>query len=109
MWSLGATLQEFALGISPVQSRKALVAQMIQRFESHPKLVGDEARWKQPVWEMQFSAMYRPLNASETTLMDWWDVNRPLSRSYKSFSDELNTWYRRLFDTDWQLRASAAI
>ena len=109
MWSLGATLQEFALGILPVQSREAHIAQMDQRFELHPKLVGDEARWKQPEWDIKFSAMYRPLNASVKTLMNWWDVSRPLSRSYKPFSDELNTWYRRLFDTNWQLRATAAI
>lgn len=110
MWSLGATVQEFALGFCPVQSRRAFVAQMDLWGEPHPELEGDEEVWAQEVWRDRFCAAYRPLNVSEIALRDWWDVdaNTSISRSYVPFSDELNKWYTKLWTADWTHRVTSA-
>ena len=107
MWSLGATIQEFALGVCPVQSRKALLAQMDKLQEPHPKLDGDEELWAHEEWGRKFSAAYRPLNAYKKTLMEQWDVPQ-MPPCHKPFSGELNEWYAKLWETDWELRATSA-
>jgi serine/threonine protein kinase len=108
MWSLGATLQDFALGISPRQSRKAFVEQMDQWQEPHPKLDGDEELWATNEWKSKFCAAYRPLNLKACMLEISCDVTEPLARDYKPFSDILNKWYRRMWVVDPELRATSA-
>lgn len=62
LWSLGATLQEFALGVNPMQSRAALIAQLDRDEIFHPGFWNKNA-WAQPYWRWMFGAVYRPLNA----------------------------------------------
>jgi serine/threonine protein kinase len=107
MWSLGATIQDFALGVSPLQSRKAFAASLRKHGEWHPPLF-DEANWTHDLWRYKFPTVYRPLNVSETTLVDWHDVEKPTASSLRPFSDTLNGWYAKLWETDWRLRVTAA-
>jgi len=108
MWALGATIQEFALGISPLQSRKTVVA-LMDKFElPHPKLNGQNALWKMPEWLNRFSAAYRPLNLSSSALQDYYDDDVVISRAYVPFSDELQDWYKKLFERVYLLRATSA-
>ncbi len=107
IWSLGATIQAFALDIFPLQSRRHLVAQMKKRGEPHPKLHGDEGMWASRVWRFKFSAVYRPLNVRGDALVAWWDVPKTAS-SFRPFSDELNRWYAMLWAPKPRLRVSSA-
>ncbi|KAJ4364237.1 hypothetical protein N0V95_000859 [Ascochyta clinopodiicola] len=107
MWSLGATLQEFALGICPMQSRNALAAKLDRRGQSHPNVHGDEDLWAHPSWHSKFCATYRPLDVAPAELMQRWDVPKPLSASFKPFSAALNAWYAKLWETNRQLRVTS--
>lgn len=107
MWSLGATLQEFALGISPLQSRQAFAANKKKRGEWCPRL-RDEANWKTDEWKHQFTAVYRPLNMSPSGLRDWYDVVKPMATSYVPFSETLDKWYVKLWDKNWDRRVTSA-
>lgn len=109
MWSLGATIQEFALGVRPIQSRKALISVLDKAKLPHPELEGEETLWKATEWRDKFSAAYRPLNLSAFALGEVWEVDRPISRSYVPFSNTLEVWYKKLFEVDHKLRATSAI
>lgn len=107
MWAVGATLQEFALGVTPVESRAAFAAQQRARGAWHPQL-DDDANWADDTWALRFAAVYRPLNASELALRHWWDVEKPLEDGYRPYSDALDAWYRELWELDWARRVTAA-
>lgn len=110
VWSLGATLQEFALGVHPAMSRSAVVAYMERAGRPHPALEGDEEKWKMREWRELFSAPYRPLNVSASMLTKDFDLeSRPVSQDYQPFSDELDTWYRKLFSRTRKWRVTAAV
>ncbi|KAJ4989273.1 dihydroxyacid dehydratase [Stagonosporopsis vannaccii] len=108
IWSLGATIQDFALGFSPIQSRKAVVALLDGAGLPHPKLTGEDALWAMPEWLNKFSAAYRPLNLSALTLELCFDVHKSISRSYVPFSDELQQWYKKLFEVRHTRRITSA-
>ncbi|KZM20897.1 ATP binding [Ascochyta rabiei] len=107
MWSLGATLQEFALGICPLQSRNAMVAKLNRREQPHPNLHGDEELWAQSVWRDKFCATYRPLDLPASELMQRWDIPKPISASFRPFSATLNGWYAKLWEMNRQLRVTS--
>ncbi|KAF9698592.1 hypothetical protein EKO04_003541 [Ascochyta lentis] len=107
MWSLGATLQEFALGIRPIVSRKAVVAKMDKRGLPHPKLEGEENAWAQHVWGAHFCATYRPLDVDAEELLRRWDLSKPMATSFRPFSAVLNEWYAKLWETNRSLRVTS--
>lgn len=78
MWSLGATLQDFALGMNPCQSWKAFVDQIDKWQEPRPKLDRDEELWKRNEWQNKSCAAYRPLNLERSLLVNYCDVIEPL-------------------------------
>jgi serine/threonine protein kinase len=106
LWSLGATLQEFALDVDPRPSRAALIAQLDLQGLYHPA-PWDDFAWDLPFWRWSIGAVYRPLNESADTLLRQWDVGSGVSSSYRPFSDELNEWYSKLFCFDWEQRITA--
>ena len=106
LWSLGATLQEFALGVDPMPSRAEVIRRLDREGRAHPDF-RDENAWAQTYWRWTFGAKYRPLNKSAHDLLRDWDVGRGVPSSYRPFSDELNAWYKTLFEPDYEVRLTA--
>jgi serine/threonine protein kinase len=111
IWALGATLQRFALGIEPVQSRKAFIFR--RQFERKPYPdPRDRGAWNRDEVRKDFKRMYRPLNATVETLMYQCDVADPPSKawikSHRPYSDALNAWYQMLFQPLEAERITAA-
>ncbi|KAF3052179.1 hypothetical protein E8E11_006864 [Didymella keratinophila] len=105
MGSFGATLQKFALGVLPVQSRKDFVEQMQNMQEPHPKLDDDGTIWMK--YDCRLGAAYRPLNLQASMLAKFYDPNVKLAKAYQPFSDVLNKWYTKLWVIDPEWRATS--
>jgi serine/threonine protein kinase len=111
IWALGGTLQRFALGIDPVQSRQAFVFR--RQFDRKPyPNPRDRGAWNRDEVRRDFKRMYRPLNATVETLMYQYDVADPPSKAwikaYRPYSDTLNAWYQMLFQPLEAERITAA-
>ena len=106
LWSLGATLQDFALDVDTLPSRAYVMGRLNLAGKSHPG-AWDETAWAQPYWRWAFGAVYRPLNKSADELLRHWDVGGGVESSYRPFSDELNAWYNTLFLPDYERRVTA--
>jgi serine/threonine protein kinase len=106
LYSLGATLQQYALGVSPMRSRSAIVVQLHYAGQAYPNFFDDDA-WQHSHWQWEFCAMFRPLNLSAQELLRDWHIRGAFSASYRPFSDELNEWYSKLFLKDYEQRITA--
>ena len=108
MWSLGCTIQCFALGIVPTQSRDAFVADRRKAGEKHPPPYNHKA-WYENKWRLAVPNLYRPLNATRAELALNWDVPRQhgVARIDTPYSTYLNTLYKALWDSDEKTRITA--
>jgi serine/threonine protein kinase len=76
IWSLGATLQDFALGILPIQSRQSFIWDRKRKGLPHPQAWDDET-WHEQRWRERVPTVFRPLNASKDDLFNRYDVPDP--------------------------------
>ncbi|CAE7025464.1 hypothetical protein P3342_005596 [Pyrenophora teres f. teres] len=107
LWSLGCTIQTFALCMIPTQSKQAFIADRQKAGKTHPALL-DERAWNQPQWRRILPTVYRPLNVTKLELVQDWDVPDSLGgRSHIPYSTYLNTWYTTLWNTDEKTRITA--
>jgi serine/threonine protein kinase len=95
IWSLGATLQYMALGIDPVQSRKAFIWSRKGANKSHPGL-DDEEAWKSELWRRRIPTVFRPINLPTSVLIEFYDLPHDLP-DYQPFSARLAYWYAKLY------------
>jgi serine/threonine protein kinase len=109
IWSLGATLQELALGICPVQSREAYVKLMKQKGEEFPYPTHPSCAeaWKTSAIRARLPVVFRPLHVSMEELQANYDVQVSI-RDYQPFSCEINTWYGKLLAKKPRHRTTAA-
>lgn len=105
MWSLGCTIQYFALGILPTQSKEAFIVDRKKAGKNYPAL-DDRRTWDTARWRMAVPNMYRPLNVTKAELEWEWDV--PTSQGAvhikTPYSTYLNKWYQALWDIDEKTR-----
>ncbi|KAG9185872.1 hypothetical protein G6011_07203 [Alternaria panax] len=73
IWALGSTLQTLALGIYPIQSHEAFVADRRREGKAAPILV-DRGAWKRSYWRHLIPTTFRPLSATKEELMKDFDV-----------------------------------
>jgi serine/threonine protein kinase len=106
LYSLGATLQQYAMGVSPMRSKSAIIIQRHFAGQDYPNFF-DEDAWQQTNWRWEFYAMFRPLNLSAQHLLRDWHIRGAFPASYRPFSDELNEWYSKLFLHDYEQRITA--
>ncbi|KAJ8112495.1 hypothetical protein OPT61_g5147 [Boeremia exigua] len=104
MWSLGATLQEFALGVGPSRSRKSMICSLL--LENMP-IPDNEIMWSLPEYEFVFWAQYRPLNLSAFAL-NLYDLDELVPECYEPFSNMLEHWYKKLFTINDTQRVTSA-
>jgi len=99
IWCLGATIQQFALNVCPLES--------IPYLEKRMGMVG---RDHHPQFLEEQRVMYRPLHESAEVLRQSWGVQgkdfKRLER-HKSYSRFLNVWYKQLFETRQEQRITA--
>ncbi|OAL50001.1 kinase-like protein [Pyrenochaeta sp. DS3sAY3a] len=106
MWSLGAVIQSFVFGITPVQSKQAFAAECLSRGDtSFPHLLSDE--WTRPQWRRKRPTVFRPLDATREDLRVSWDL-AGVSRGYEPYSTMLNEWYEDLWDKDVDTRTTSS-
>ncbi|RMZ74328.1 putative Serine threonine- kinase ATG1 [Pyrenophora seminiperda CCB06] len=108
MWSLGCTIQTFALGILPTQSKEAFIADREAAGKSHPEL-NDSKAWADEEWRKLVPNLYRPLSATWDELVQNWDVesSQVEVRPDQPYSGHINAWYMALWDTDKNTRITA--
>jgi serine/threonine protein kinase len=105
IWSLGATLQWLALGIHPVQSRKAFIRVLEYQGKPPPDMRDRNA------WRKALPTIYRPLNVDKDDLFYHHDLPalpRELLHSWRPYSDQLNHWYQTLWHPNESERITAA-
>jgi serine/threonine protein kinase len=106
MWSLGATIQYFALGIHPVESKKTFL-----QNEAWRRLLGEDVphfeSWNRSKTRNRRQTVYRPLNSSEQYLVANYDLDQRLG-DYKTYTYMLNNWYSALWRRDPAERVTAA-
>jgi serine/threonine protein kinase len=100
IWMLGATIQEFALNLCPLESIHALEKRfgMVGR-DHHPQFLDNQR------------AMYRPLHATAEVLRSTWSIEKRHHKyivHHKPYSSVLNMWYKQLFDMSPEQRITAA-
>ncbi|KAF2029042.1 hypothetical protein EK21DRAFT_113264 [Setomelanomma holmii] len=102
IWALAATIQNFALGIKPTQSRAAFIVDCKAQGLHYPQ---DDDEWY--LMRSLVPVMYRPIDATAQELRDNWDVDDPLPH-HEPYSHTLNTWYKSLFNTKPFARLNSA-
>ncbi|KAF2131099.1 kinase-like protein [Dothidotthia symphoricarpi CBS 119687] len=108
IWSLGLTIQAFALDIIPRQSRPAFIADRKKLGLPYPD-INDDKKWKEPLWRDQVPSLYRPLNVSGDELTAKYDVPEALCDCcYWPFSSQLNEWYKRLLEPNPKVRITSS-
>lgn len=106
IWTLGTTIQNFALSINPQQSRRSFIAERKARGEAYPH-IEDHTTWREGVWRRKIPTIYRPLDISKEELVQNHDA-RGLFSTYQPFSAKLNDWYKKLFEPDRKSRVTSA-
>lgn len=96
IWGLGATLQFMALGILPIQSRKAFVMSRKAQGKKHPELK-DRQEWMLDYWRARIPTVFRPIDVPMATLRKEYDVQTAIP-SYQIYSARLGYWYRQLWN-----------
>ncbi|KAF1851853.1 kinase-like protein [Cucurbitaria berberidis CBS 394.84] len=104
IWSLGATIQGFALHILPIQSKQAFLVSRKAKGKNIPDLLGDP--WKLPHWRRRRPTVYRPLDASEEELKTQYDLPK-VPREYEPYSSQLNAQYSALWRKDEHARITS--
>jgi serine/threonine protein kinase len=108
IWGLGATLQELALVLQPVQSMESFVKDYYKRTGTDLKALRRLPDFKRKqYWRRQFEVVYRPLNASHAELVQLydWPFYAHLPGRY---SDVLNSWYSRCLVPDPSQRVTSS-
>jgi serine/threonine protein kinase len=110
IWSLAATVQQFALNIYPTQSRAAFIRDR-QQTGLHVPATDDFKAWNTDHWRSRRPDIYRPLNISGAELQRDWDVDERDHRNmqfHKPYSLMLNNLYLSMFDAQPESRMMAA-
>ncbi|KAH8730536.1 kinase-like domain-containing protein [Phaeosphaeriaceae sp. PMI808] len=92
IWSLGMSIQVFALDIYPFQSRRAFLNDRIAR---NLRVPATKEEWKLAYWFSRIPTIYRPLNVSAESLQQDWDTTKLLP-NHTPYSGKLNHWYKEL-------------
>jgi len=95
IWSLDATLQYMALGIEPIQSRKAFVWSRKGANKLYPDL-DDEEAWKSDFWRKRIPTIFRPINLPTSVLIEVYDLPHDVL-DHQPFSARLAFWYAKLY------------
>jgi serine/threonine protein kinase len=96
IYSLGATIQYFALKIRPIETRSAFLQHRRNQEKSLPKCEED---WNESRCRAQRRVIYRPLNLPVTDLVAQYGVAyKTLLKHHKPYSSHLNLWYSYLFE-----------
>lgn len=98
IWSLGATIQFFALGHHPVQSREVCIALRRALGKDVPNSK-QKRLWSTTYWRRQRPTVYRPLNVDVEELKGPWDLGR-MQDDYEPYSSVLNREYKALWEKD---------
>lgn len=106
IWSLGASIQSFALNTQPVQSREEFVRCRKAIGFSYPML-NDEHAWGSNTWRDLRLVVYRPLDVTREVLKADWDLADCWSH-HRPYSTALNNWYAMLFDDNPVARITSA-
>ncbi|KAH3910204.1 hypothetical protein HBI56_078610 [Parastagonospora nodorum] len=112
IWGLGATVQGFALGITPVISKVKFITDRMQAGESYPD-IKDYPAWAEEYWRALREVVYRPLNISLSELVDKWDIDTGSSsfrniEAHVPYSEGLNQVYEMMLEPESEARVSAA-
>ncbi|CAO2651165.1 Nn.00g094620.m01.CDS01 [Neocucurbitaria sp. VM-36] len=107
IWSLGATIQYFALGVLPIKSKQVVLA---YRQKSGLSLPHPDVKdpWVLPYWRKRRPTVYRPLNASVERYQTLHDLPH-ISRDYKPYSASLNFQYSALWTLVRSVRITSEI
>ena len=95
IWGLGATLQYLALGINPVQSKKAFIRDRKAKGKPHPELK-DKSEWLSEHWRTRVPTVFRPLNVPVKVLQTDYDLSCDLP-DYQHYGACLGYWYAQLW------------
>jgi serine/threonine protein kinase len=106
IWALGCTIQNFAFGWKPIQSRQAFVEERARQGKDHPQLENKWA-WGEEQWRTCIPVMYRPLDRTWDELMKTWDPPHAVN-DHQPYSETLNRWYTEMVEIDPELRVTAA-
>tara|TARA_R110002003_G_scaffold236_8_gene17142 strand:+ start:2117 stop:3226 length:1110 start_codon:yes stop_codon:yes gene_type:complete len=101
IWGLGGTVQYFALGCGPQQSRAAFMADRKKQGLDHPAL-DDQRAWKMLEWRRARPVVYRPLNAP----VEYY-ARVPFIRDYQPYSSNLNAVYASLMELNADRRPTS--
>ncbi|KAF2029084.1 kinase-like protein [Setomelanomma holmii] len=98
IWRLGATIQDFALGKSPHQSKVDFMLDQKMQGLRHPNL-DDRETWAKTQWQYARPVIWRPINAPPEQYA--------YMRDYRPYSAELNTVYTSLMNRDPKRRPTS--
>ncbi|KAF2281621.1 kinase-like protein [Westerdykella ornata] len=109
IWALGASLQEFALGILPTQTRKRFCEEYRRRFGTNLWKIVQEGRQdlNEDRWRKHIPLVYRPLNADVQELRSKWDWP-PGAAEPPRYSNALECWYHTCMQEKLDQRLTAA-
>lgn len=107
MWSLGAVIQSFTFGITPIQSKGAFIAECLERGDTSFPAFNALEEWARPYWRRRRPTVFRPLDATREDLRVSWDLVQ-LPRGYEPYSKMLNQWYENLWDEDADSRTTSS-
>ena len=106
IWALGCTIQSFAFGWAPIQSKEAFVQECARQGKDYPQLQNKWA-WREDIWRARIPVMYRPLDRTWDELLKTWDPPHTVE-DHQPYSETLNRWYTEMVEKDPELRVTAA-
>jgi serine/threonine protein kinase len=106
IWSLGATIQDFALGIRPVQSIESFCQDFLKENGVDLLAKASPIDFHDQKWRKKIQVKVRPLNVAPDTMRQLWDW--PVdAHEPQRFSDDLNRWYVKCMERDPKKRITA--
>ncbi|KAF2447026.1 kinase-like protein [Karstenula rhodostoma CBS 690.94] len=99
VWAIGASLQNFALGVLPVMNKADFIKEKKEQGGAVPTL----ADLQTEAWRDIIPHQYRPLNADVEFQRDMMKMQRPVP----PYSFDLNRWYDQLVEEETTKRISS--
>lgn len=107
IYSLGASIQHLALGIHPVQSKAAFIAEFLKDTGIDLAIADPPVNFRHRDWRAMRPTKYRPLNVTLTRMKTMWDWPDDKPDPTGTFSSHLNRWYTRCWTKDPAKRVTA--
>jgi len=106
IYSLGATIQAFALSLDkPVATKQTFIAMRKAQGKVYPQT---KEEWNSYEWRARREVVARSLSATAKELVENWDVDPADAKDHTPYGGVLNGWYMQLLNPKPNIRPTSA-